>query len=44
MKEEKEQRLQDIEEKIWVMKRQMPCIRRSQNIDDLSECMTEESL
>ncbi len=44
MKEAKEQRLQDIEEKIWAMKRQMPCIRRSQNIDDLSECMTEESL
>ncbi len=43
IKEAKEQRLQDIEEKIWTMKRQMPCIRRSQNIDDLSECIIEES-
>jgi len=42
IEEAKEQRLQKIEEKIWKMKRQMPCIRRSQNIDDLSECLIED--
>jgi len=38
----KEKKLDKIEEKILNMKRRMPCIRRSQNLDDLSACMQEE--
>ncbi len=34
--------MDDMEENILEMKRRMPCIRRSQNFDDLSKCMDSE--
>ncbi len=34
--------MDDLEEDILDMKRRMPCIRRSQNFDDLSKCMHSE--
>ena len=37
----KEQTMDDLEEGILYMKRRMPCIRRSQNFDDLSKCMRD---
>jgi len=37
----KEKTMDDLEEGILYMKRRMPCIRRSQNFDDLSKCMRE---
>jgi hypothetical protein len=39
---QKEEKLQSIEYKILKLKQQMPCIRRSRNIDDLSKCMEEK--
>lgn len=33
--------MDDLEEGILYMKRRMPCIRRSQNFDDLSKCMRD---
>jgi len=35
----KEKTIDELEESIMDMQRRMPCIRSSQNIDDLSECM-----
>jgi hypothetical protein len=43
-KEARDAKLDILEERIWRLKREMPCIRRSQNIDDLSECMQKESI
>ncbi|MEA3455928.1 MAG: hypothetical protein U9R26_05435 [Campylobacterota bacterium] len=37
----KEQTMDELEEGILDMKRRMPCIRRSQNFDDLSKCMRD---
>lgn len=37
----KEDTLDELEREILDMKRKMPCIRRSQNFDDLSKCMQE---
>ena len=37
----KEQTMDDLEEGILYMKRRMPCVRRSQNFDDLSKCMRD---
>ena len=38
---QKEERLEKLESKILALKQKMPCIRRSRNIDDLSECMED---
>ncbi len=37
----KEKTMDELEEGILDMKRRMPCIRRSQNFDDLSKCMRD---
>jgi hypothetical protein len=38
----RKKKLDALEKKILNLKRRMPCIRRSQNLDDLSTCMQEE--
>ena len=39
---QKEEKLERIEDRILRLKQQMPCIRRSRNIDDLSKCMEDK--
>ena len=39
---QKDEKLERIENKILKLKQQMPCIRRSRNIDDLSICIEEK--
>lgn len=36
--------MDDLEEGILDLKRRMPCIRRSQNFDDLSQCMHDDEI
>jgi len=38
----REEKLDKLDNEILKLKQKMPCIRRSQNIDDLAECMEEE--
>ncbi len=42
IKRQKEEKLDRLDNKILKLKQEMPCIRRSRNIDDLAECMEEE--
>jgi len=41
-KKQKEEKLDTLDAKILKLKQEMPCIRRSRNIDDLVECMKYE--